>query len=361
MYDVIVVGGGPGGSAAAKRCAELGLKTLLLERMKLPRRKVCTGMLVAKVAQDLVEKVFGESPSKAITPSQYLSGIRVYAPGTRPRTLEHRIFIAWRKEMDYWMNKKAEQSGAELREAVRVETIEEGPDGYTVRLAGAHVKARFLIGADGATSVVRSCLFPDLQVRYGGATREVYKGDLKNLETDYMHWFFPVHRIRPRFDINFKGDGLFALEGGGLKDLNEEIKQYLADDFGFDPQWEPVWKDGCALSHLHDELLSGAFVPAKGNALLIGDAAGLAVPVAYEGIGSAVKSGILAAASIGNAIETGQPAASTYVPSLEGIMAEIRRLHPLEDWLTKEAEKGDEAMLDAVIFAYKKAFVESEY
>ena len=44
MYDVIVSGAGPGGSMAAMKCAQQGLKVLLLERQALPRDKVCTGM-----------------------------------------------------------------------------------------------------------------------------------------------------------------------------------------------------------------------------------------------------------------------------------------------------------------------------
>lgn len=360
MYDVVVVGGGPGGAAAAKKCAEKGFRTLLIERMKLPRRKVCTGMLIAKVAQDLVEKEFGESPSEAIAPSQYLRGIMLHAPGVEPRKLSHSIFIAWRKDLDYWMVKRAVSSGVELRSSERVEKIEEIEGGFAIKLSGWEVNTKFIVGADGATSVVRKGLFPNLRVRYSGATREVYESNI-NLDINYMHWFFPVHRIRPRFDINFKGDGLFVLEGGGLNKLNKEIKQLLAKNYGFDLQCKPLWKDGCAMSHLHEDLLSGSFIPAKGNAVLVGDAAGLALPVGYEGIGTAVHSGVLAAVAIENAIETGNPAEDFYVDSLKSIMVEIERLSPFENWLKREAEKGDDELLDAVLSAFEKAFVESVY
>jgi choline dehydrogenase-like flavoprotein len=46
--DVLVVGAGPGGSAAAKYCAEAGLKTILIEKKKIPRDKVCTGMIMGR-------------------------------------------------------------------------------------------------------------------------------------------------------------------------------------------------------------------------------------------------------------------------------------------------------------------------
>ena len=45
FFDVIVVGGGPAGLMAAGQAATRGLKTLLLEKMDVPGKKLCiTGM-----------------------------------------------------------------------------------------------------------------------------------------------------------------------------------------------------------------------------------------------------------------------------------------------------------------------------
>jgi len=49
MYDLIVVGAGPAGSSAARRAAQQGLNTLLIEKEKVPRDKLCGGGLTCKV------------------------------------------------------------------------------------------------------------------------------------------------------------------------------------------------------------------------------------------------------------------------------------------------------------------------
>jgi flavin-dependent dehydrogenase len=43
-YDLVVVGGGIAGSVAARYAAGTGMKVLMVERAKVPRNKVCTGL-----------------------------------------------------------------------------------------------------------------------------------------------------------------------------------------------------------------------------------------------------------------------------------------------------------------------------
>lgn len=254
MYDVVVVGAGPGGSVAAKRCVQHGLKTLLLERRRLPLDKVCSGMVMSHLAQTLIEKEFGQIPDEILTTPLYLSGLVLHLVGVGSRRIEHKMPIAWRRDLDHWMNQKAQGEGVKIWDNARVTSVFEDGDGYVVRVGGdkkeQEVRARYVVGADGATSAIRKTLFPDLRIQYVQIIQECYQGTL-DLEREYFHFFyFPEIAVVPSCDAHHKGD-LFIVDvtarKGELKKLNlvYRVKKVLSEDYGFDLNQQPLWNKGC--------------------------------------------------------------------------------------------------------------------
>jgi len=353
MYDVIVVGGGPGGSVAAKRCAQSGLKTLLLERKKLPRDKVCSGMVMGPWANDIIQQDFGTIPLEILVDPYQLSGHMMHVPGAQQQRILCKTPLAWRKDLDFWMIQMAREDGVEIWEGAKVIGVSQKAGACTVTMmqdkTPQELKSRFAIGADGGASAVRKSLFPLLKVQYSVPMRECYDGAL-DLEKDYFHWFFPKCRSRPRFGLNHKGD-CFLIEGSGIKELRNEINQSLVK-YGFNTKSKAIWKDGCLIPRLHEALISGSFSPAKGNVLLIGDAAGLLLPITFEGIGTALKSGILAADSVVRSAKEGSEAAGIYLQELKSILQTIRSLHSWNKNLEQEATKGGAELSKALKAAY---------
>lgn len=353
VFDVVVVGGGPGGAAASKRCAQYGLKTLLIEKKRLPRDKVCTGMIMGDWSINSIREEFGEIPVSVFVDPPTLSGHQLHVAGADVQTLEWPTWIGWRKDLDFWLVNRARESGVIIEDGARVDHILSEEGYYHVITQhqgnGETIRARFVIGADGATSVVRRSIFPDLDVRYSGPVRECYSGAL-NLEKDFIHWFFPRGLPRPRFNVNQKND-VFLIEGAGIRELATEIIETLLP-YGFNPESTPIWKDGCSIALLHEPLLSGTFQPGKDNILLVGDAAGLILPLTFEGIGSALRSGVLAAEAILKSTEEKIFAAPAYIQSIGGIVAAIRHLCNIQDKLKEKTDARTLAV--SLLAAYRE-------
>ena len=149
-YDVIVVGAGPAGSAAAEKCARFGLKTILLEKEKLPRDKPCGGMFCPSI-RDVVG-IYGSSVEDIV--ERNTDSMKIYFDGEIVLEKRYPAFLFSRDKFDYFITKKAIESGATVVDECRVSDVV--IDGSKVKVTsdkGVFV-SKIVIGADGVNSVV---------------------------------------------------------------------------------------------------------------------------------------------------------------------------------------------------------------
>lgn len=366
IWDVIVVGGGPAGSAAAKKCAEHGLETLILEKQKLPRHKVCTGNLMGAMTQNIVKEVFGEVPREVLTTPSHIDGYIVYSPGYEGRKTEHRMPLAWRYDLDYWMNKGAKRAGSELwEESLASKVVEDTNEcKVSVQKEGKELdlNAKYVIGADGGNSVVRKSIFQEFIPHYVRCFQEVHKVKV-NLSTNYLHWYILLPD-RHLFEVHHKtwqGDQVLVVDSGSRpdevvrgKEIMDRVKKNLAEICGFDLKSKTLWFEGCVDAMWFREIFS-TFFPARGKVLLIGDASGIRFPVTAEGIGTGIRCGLMAADAIKKAIDKQGAADSLYLDEAQILYRDLAKLAPPRGYLAEQARKGADYLLDA----YKKIYDEA--
>lgn len=357
--DVVVVGGGPSGSAAAKKCAQQGLRTLLLERHPLPRHVTCSGMVISGMAHAIIANEFGNLEEVLTDPPYYL-GYQWHAGATRTTQDQFpQIRNVFRRDFDYWLNQKAKDAGAKIWDGAVVSDIISDSEGMILKLRrlkeDLEIRARFVIGADGAGSLIRTKLFPDLQIVYDSVVRECHAGKL-NIDKRYGH-FIGSARDEPTinwFGVTHKKDCFTVQCIGRIRPAKEAMamaKKTLMK-WGFNPDSKPLWSCGNKGRNLRDALFTGKFIPAKGNVLLVGDAAGIFTPSerpnAGEGINMALKTGLVAASALKKASDTSSEAAGIYMDEMKPVLDVCNKLLANISYYTKNWPERNK-LLDQLI------------
>ena len=358
--DVVVVGAGPSGSAAAKKCAQYGLRTLMLEKRQLPRNKICSGMIMGPVAQSLIKQEFGDLPENIFSRPSCLKGFMFHVPGIGSKRLESVTPLTWRRDLDYWMNLKAQSEGVEIWQATKAVSLRQIGQVYLLKVerdsVQCEIETKFIIGADGATSLIRKFLFPDLVVKYAQTYQEHYYLGGLELDKEYFHWFFPIEYSPSSFSVHHKDD-LLVVDVTGRVGRTGELKRcaidFLASNFGFAFTQKPVWKGSCLEPIMYRALTSHLFLPARENVLLVGDAAGLLLPVTGEGIGAGLKSGLLAAESVSEALKSGERSDVIYLGRIRDIVNMFRETYPWFDRIVEETKAGGQSLATLLCDAYQ--------
>jgi geranylgeranyl reductase family protein len=323
FYDLIIVGGGPAGSTAAIYAAKNGLKTLLVDKQKFPRDKICGDALSGKSVtilreMELLEKVQnlpGASVQSIIFSSPNHASFRVDLNRTQLKNIP-KGFVVRRQYFDNMLFNEAKRVTYTTLENFRVTGVLKdngtvnGITGTNLHTNTPHkFRGKMILGADGYKSIVARNLglYDHDPFHWVVALRCYYKNvkDLTDqIELHYIDevipgyfWIFPIENGYANIGIGM----LYAYIKERNVDLNRALDNAIRSDY-----FRDRFKDAHPLEKPIGWNLPVGSKRRKsyGNGfLLLGDAAGLIDPFTGEGIGNAMYSGKYAAEYACQAIE----------------------------------------------------------
>lgn len=310
-YDVVVVGAGPAGAAAAYSLANAGLRVAVVEKERIPRYKTCGGGLVGRARNLIPFDINSATERQFHSVSVNLLDADLRFTATRSGFV---ITTVMRDKFDALMVEHAVDAGAELVSPAKVTAIDTGGDDLTIYTTDHTFKARFVVGADGATGVV---------ARLGGWERHNVAVPALEHELEVPPSVFEEQCRTCRFDFGIVPNGYawafpksHHLSVGvlsprrGRSALRNSLDEYL-DRIGI-REFERVKRTGFLIP-----LKPRPGPMARNRALLVGDAAGLADPLTAEGLSSAIRSGQLAAEALISCFGDPERVGSAYDAALE--------------------------------------------
>ena len=336
-FEVIVVGGGPGGSTTAWRLARAGLRVLVLDAAVFPRVKICAGWVTPEALGDL-----------EIDPEKYPLTIKPFEAcvlefeGARHETgwSSAASFGIIRREFDHYLLERAASAGADVRWGIRVTSVEQRPDAVAVTTERGRFEAPLIVGAGGhrcpvahalgeisereevvAAQESETRLSPEWVERLGRFMRapELYvEPDLRG-----YGWYFPKQ------DFLNIGIGCTGANDGSLPRRRDALVATLRTNGRLPAAMpiEPFKGHAYVVRRRAPRRLAGP------RFMLVGDAAGLARDLSGEGIGPAIRSGLLAATAAEAFVRRGVP--------LEGYVREIETLYGRGEpgWLGRQLDR----------------------
>ncbi|MFG2099107.1 geranylgeranyl reductase family protein [Micromonospora echinaurantiaca] len=332
-FDVVVVGAGPAGSAAALAARRRGARVLLLDRADFPRDKACGDGIAAHALDVLAELGVPD----AVAGYRPLPALRLIGPGggAVARALPRPAYTVPRSVFDARLVSAAVAAGARLRRH-GVRRVEVRTD--RVVLDG-EVAARAVVGADGAGSVVRRALGhpvnPDrhLALAIRGYAPALPGPPEQLIVTSAPRW--------PAYAWSFPiGDGRANVGYGEVLRGEPLTRAHLLDRLGaLLPGTDPATVSDLRAHHL--PLSTHRPPPGRGRVVLAGDALSLINPFTGEGIFYALLSGALAGAAAAGAPEQ---AARRYAAALRRRLGTHLRHSSVAAWLARRRRVVDAAV-----------------
>ena len=311
--DVVIIGAGPAGTAAATVLARAGRRVVVADKASFPRDKCC-GDGLTTLALRMLERIDfdpGNVASWQVVESAWLrspSGREVEVP--LPKGRGQYAAVAARLQLDNELVKHARRAGAEVREDSEFSHLTlnyaSGRRTATVHFAeGDTLTAHHVIAADGMWSPVRKAMgvgdsgylgewhafrqYADNVT--GPAAHRLYVWFEPDLLPGYA-WSFPLSDGRVNVGFGVLRDGKRRVQDMKKEWANLLTRRHIVDALG--PGFRMI--DRHTAWPIPADITSA--VLSSGNVLFVGDAARATDTLTGEGIGQALETGILAAEAI---------------------------------------------------------------
>lgn len=307
-WEVIVVGGGPAGSTAARFLAEEGCPVVLVDKATFPREKCCAGLLCREVFQTFGELAPLKDEAVEVPFHKFdfhdnsFSRCASYGDGE-----EILGYLVLRKKFDALLLSLARKAGAEVLEGKEVVGVEQDFDGVAVHLEGAEsLEGKYLIGADGINSVVardtgldqkkkehQPAICISIDIPWGEDRMNGFFGEKRTIHV------IPAYSFIPGYAWLFpKKEHICLGLGGALaqtKSLNQRFVSLVKDlkSENLIPAGMEMERPQTALNPVGDfHYISRVCNP---RVVLVGDAGGFVTETSGEGISPGMRSGQVAA------------------------------------------------------------------
>lgn len=314
-FDVVIVGGGPGGSACALSLATSGLRVALLDKCNFPRDKTCGDALSLDVLNQL-EKL---SPATLRLLEEkgpmHSYGVKLTAPNGRHVTLpflhkgEKKSGIVFpRYDFDrLLMDAVRRESDTVIREGCVVNNIQSDANHIHLSTNQQSISCKLIVGADGAQSVVkRNLLHQSLPPSQVSAGLRMYYENVHGFEDgDPIELYF-LDKILPGYLWIFplpdgKANVGLGVLSAHVRKRKIDLKKFLSETLHQDARFSERFKAAKPAETVKGHTLplgSKKRIISGNRFLLVGDAASLIDPFSGEGIGNAIRSGRLAAEQV---------------------------------------------------------------